>query len=57
MRRQTRREMLGLQQGQSERAEHLRTLAQDPCDDPRVLIIRRNRMGDMICTLPPVDLT
>jgi ADP-heptose:LPS heptosyltransferase len=22
------------------------------CDDPRVLIIRRNRMGDMICTLP-----
>ncbi len=22
------------------------------CDDPRILIIRRNRMGDMICTLP-----
>jgi heptosyltransferase-3 len=24
------------------------------CDDPRILIIRRNRMGDMICTLPLV---
>jgi heptosyltransferase III len=22
------------------------------CDDPRILVIRRNRMGDMICTLP-----
>ena len=22
------------------------------CDDPRLLVIRRNRMGDMICTLP-----
>ena len=22
------------------------------CDEPRILVIRRNRMGDMICTLP-----
>ncbi len=22
------------------------------CDDPRILVIRRNRMGDMLCTLP-----
>lgn len=24
----------------------------EACDDPRILVIRRNRMGDMICTLP-----
>ena len=62
MRRQTRREMLGLQQGQSERAEHLRSLSQDPRDDPRVLRGRRNRVaahglshGSEKFTRPPVS--
>ena len=44
VRRQTRREMLGLQKGQSERAEHLRALPQDPRHDPCVLRGRRNRV-------------
>ena len=44
VRRQTRREMLGLQKGQGERAEHLRALSQDPRHDPCVLRGRRDRV-------------
>jgi heptosyltransferase-3 len=29
-----------------------RRRARVSCDEPRILVIRRNRMGDMICTLP-----
>ena len=44
MRRQARREMLGLQQGKGERTEHLRSLSQDARHDPCVLRRRRDRI-------------